>query len=485
MDETRTHELSLEAGPRAGGVDPARLVLARYDRDADRFNGPRLGAFWESVTLAHEMGHLGQGRRVAVIDTGFDRSIPVLDAQTHLFDAHPQARTAHGSAVALLIHAVAPAATLLLAPVGTDDGLDEERIVAAIGLAVEAGADVINLSMGRPIPYEEAVDGEVTRASFDGVDGDPLVNHAEHRRAHPDWRAALRPRPTDPLEQAVAGAIAAGCTVVAAAGNSLSHVYSPGLVAGVVSVGFVKDVRALADEGGEISQAGQPTGFSQTVWHDLGLVQPAGTIGTSFAAPLTSGLVATMPDRSVVPRYLRAAALAAEADLLATVPQMTGRRYEIAAQLYEDAVNGDPHRHWAAEPSSIAPCPECALLAGPSYINGGRHWLRGGRVDAAEQVLRAAVAFAPLSPHAHANLGVTLALRAESARVADDVDAVGRLLAEARDEMQRAVDLRPDHEDYRGRLAEFTDGAADPGRWTFRLAPPGTPDDNTEGEDPT
>jgi tetratricopeptide (TPR) repeat protein len=192
-----------------------------------------------------------------------------------------------------------------------------------------------------------------------------------------------------------------------------------------------------------------------------------------------------MPDRSVLPRYLRAAALAAEADLLATVPQMTGRRYEIAAQLYEDAVNGDPHRHWAAEPSSIVPCPECALLAGPSYINGGRHWLRGGRVDAAEQVLRAAVAFAPLSPHAHANLGVTLALRAESARVADDVDAVGRLLAEARDEMQRAVDLRPDHEDYRGRLAEFTDGAADPGRWTFRLAPPGTPDDNTEGEDPT
>ena len=68
MDETRTRELSLEAGPRAGGVDPARLVLARYDRDADRFNGPRLGAFWESVALAHEMGRLGQGRRIAVID---------------------------------------------------------------------------------------------------------------------------------------------------------------------------------------------------------------------------------------------------------------------------------------------------------------------------------------------------------------------------------------------------------------------------------
>lgn len=76
MDETRTRELSLEAGPRAGGVDPARLVLARYDRDADRFNGPRLGAFWESVALAHEMGRLGQGRRIAVIDTGFDRSFP-------------------------------------------------------------------------------------------------------------------------------------------------------------------------------------------------------------------------------------------------------------------------------------------------------------------------------------------------------------------------------------------------------------------------
>lgn len=484
MDETRTRELSLEAGPRAGGVDPARLVLARYDRDADRFNGPRLGAFWESVALAHEMGRLGQGRRIAVIDTGFDRSFPVLAAQTHLFDTHPQARTAHGSAVALLIHAVAPAATLLLAPVGTDEGLDEERIVAAIGLAVEAGADVINLSMGRSIPYKEAVDDEVTRAAYRDPGGDPLVNHAEHRRAHPDWRTALRPRPADPLERAVSGAIAAGCTVVAAAGNSLSHVYSPGLVTGVVSVGFVKDVRALAKEGGEISQAGKPTGFSQTVWHDLGLVQPAGTIGTSFAAPLTSGLVATMPDRSIIPRYLRAAALAAEADLLATVPQMTGQRYEIAAQLYEDAVNGDPHRHWASEPSSIGPCPECALLAGPSYINGGRHWLRGGRVDAAEQVLRAAAAFAPLSPHAHANLGVTLALRAESVRVAGDVDAVGRLLAEARDEMRRAVDLRPDHEDYRGRLAEFTHGAADPGNWAFRLSSPDTPEDNNR-EDPT
>ena len=237
--------------------------------------------------------------------------------------------------MALLIHAVAPAATLLLAPVGTDEGLDEERIVAAIGLAVEAGADVINLSMGRSIPYKEAVDDEVARAAYRDPGGDPLVNHAEHRRAHPDWRTALRPRPADPLERAVAGAIAAGCTVVAAAGNSLSHVYSPGLVTGVVSVGFVKDVRALAKEGGEISQAGKPTGFSQTVWHDLGLVQPAGTIGTSFAAPLTSGLVATMPDRSVIPRYLRAAALAAEADLLATVPRITGQRYEAAGVDYE------------------------------------------------------------------------------------------------------------------------------------------------------
>jgi hypothetical protein len=105
-------------------------------------------------------------------------------------------------------------------------------------------------------------------------------------------------------------------------------------------------------------------------------------------------------------------------------------------------------------------------------------------VDAAEQVLRAAAAFAPLSPHAHANLGVTLALRAESVRVAGDVDAVGRLLAEARDEMRRAVDLRPDHEDYRGRLAEFTHGAADPGNWAFRLSSPDTPEDNNR-EDPT
>ena len=67
---------------------------------------------------------------------------------------------------------------------------------------------------------------------------------------------------------------------------------------------------------------------------------------------------------------------------------------------------------------------------------------------------------------------------------AGDVDAVGRLLAEARDEMRRAVDLRPDHEDYRGRLAEFTDGAADPGSWALRLSSPDTPEDNNR-EHPT
>jgi hypothetical protein len=445
-----------------GGADAARLVLNQYDPAVDSFRGKKAGPFWDAVHLAHKMGRFGKGRRIAVIDTGFDISIPYLSSQSLAWPTPANARTAHGSAVALLIHEVAPMAHLDLYPVFDDNGFNTELALKAVSDAIEAGADVVNMSFGEEVPFDDVYNKGLPLSS----EQDPVVAMTEDRLAYPDWRMRLRTRTLNPLEAATAMAVKNGCSVIASAGNRSEGIFSPALLPGVVAVGFIKVLDAFS-EGEELKSAGFADFYQQNQFMDLALLQPPGTIGSSFANPLVSGFVATMPEPALMRSYITAASLAGTADVI-----MSGVAHPWSQQvtdatdrLYRAAVDAIPHKHWSEPLEQLAPCPECTFLAQSSYVNGGLFLMNSGQLDAADWLLRAAAVFAPSSPDAAANLAMLIALRADIARRSGNLETVREYLPASLELMTHALELRPDQPFYSLRAEEFRKAIEHPEQW--------------------
>ncbi len=212
----------------------------------------------------------GQAVVVAVIDTGIDLQHPIfqgrLDSASRWRDfvdgdTTPQEVTGtyygHGTGVAGVIVQVAPRATILPIRVLGPDGMGETaNVIAAIDHAVRNGANVINLSLG-------------TSSN------------------------------SDALQLAIANAAAQGVHVVASAGNeatgSLTFPAALGTsVAGnqyVISVGSAStsgDLSSFSNFGPALEMLAPGEGIV-SAYPDLRL---AGFTGTSFAAPIVSGLVA-------------------------------------------------------------------------------------------------------------------------------------------------------------------------------------------------
>ena len=129
---------------------------------------PENSALWSQIRL--QQGHklapnLGNGVKVAVIDTGVDVHHPALlealapASEWYDFyaqDSYPQEEGTftqpgygHGTSVAGIVRQVAPRATILpIRVLGPDGGGDVLDVTAAINHAVAKGAHVINLSLG-------------------------------------------------------------------------------------------------------------------------------------------------------------------------------------------------------------------------------------------------------------------------------------------------------------------------------------------------
>ncbi len=127
--------------------------------------------FWNMIQLSEAQliaPKLGQGVKVAVIDTGIDLRHPMFQGKLDLAhardyvdgDSTPQevdgdatsafsAGYGHGTSVASLILQIAPKATILpIRVLDSSGGGDTATVITAINQAVDDGANIINLSLG-------------------------------------------------------------------------------------------------------------------------------------------------------------------------------------------------------------------------------------------------------------------------------------------------------------------------------------------------
>lgn len=225
---------------------------------------PFFPAQWGLASIRAEQAwtiSTGSGTTIAVIDTGVDLGHPDLAAKLRVLPGsniacgggalrrgrcdpnRPDDDNGHGTHVAGIAAAItgngegvagtAPAATILPVKVLDSRGSGSvEQVAAGIRFATQAGADVINLSLGE----------------LPGVQFLPRIN--------------------DPIDQALEGAWAAGVTIVAAAGNESAPLCSyPAAHARVLCVGAVdrRDVKT----------------FYSNFGVGIGLVAPGG-IGSIF-----------------------------------------------------------------------------------------------------------------------------------------------------------------------------------------------------------
>lgn len=199
----------------AGG---SSYVWARGDGDSQLWSDgeyawmPENTPIWQQIGLREGQAlaeRLGQGVKVAVLDTGVDLEHPALrealapeDEWWDFYDddAVPgevgelgNGGMGHGTNVAGIVRQIAPRATILpIRVLGPDGGGRISDLAAAIDWAVQQGADVINLSLGSE-GTSASVDAAITSATNRGV----LVvastgNSGDDAVAYPAASAAAR-----------------------------------------------------------------------------------------------------------------------------------------------------------------------------------------------------------------------------------------------------------------------------------------------------
>jgi subtilisin family serine protease len=227
-----------------------------YDLDVQR----------DALRQLRNQARFGNGVKVAVLDGAVDPAHPDLAAH-QLEAADHEQRTLHGTAVASIIAGkrtgVAPSVEILAIPVfeedqnGTLQGCSERVLAKAIKTAVEAGAHVINVS------------------------GAHLSNTGQ---------------PSDEMRDAVDACVAANVQLIAAVGNNgLSVDTVPACVQQVLAVGahdISGDAAAFNNYGPMLrKKMFLAPGVDIRFAHES---RNSSISGSSFSAPVVSGIVALM-----------------------------------------------------------------------------------------------------------------------------------------------------------------------------------------------
>lgn len=437
----------------------ARLLIECYHPDRDEWDFSRDSDFWHAVQEAHKWGRRGEGKRIAIIDGAFDLAIPKLRAQANgtinAWAASGESKD-HGTGVALLIGAVAPSCHFDLYEVSQNQKPSRSLVIKALELASQSDAILINLSIGRPV---------------DNLGW---------------WDRLWRPKGHCELCRCASMAAAGGKLVIAAVGNAEGEAFCPARDKSALGIGFQREVRKVikTKEGGfsEAAFWDKPS-YPQAFIPDYTVAQPAGVLGSSFAAPLITGALALIDDIGEVHQFLEAAEIGSIADAMQGVLKNFGpakgmemlkllyvgalslphkhggvqaalhnagasEGIDMLKKLYAEALLRLPHRHSGAQDGP--PCIACSIFAQNLYINAGLFFLEyGGLIDLSEDLLVAARWLAPWSPHAAANLATVQRIRAASLlKQVGKTTTVAGLLHDAKDNYLYALKIRPNCEIY-------------------------------------
>ncbi len=239
--------------PPEGTVQPGAVALGNQLLD------------WLGIT--GDNSDWGSGVKIAVLDTGivthpaFTTSISTIQLVPASLD--PSQQNAHGTDVASVIigndpltPGVAPGADLIAVRIANDDGQSDSFLLAkGIVSAIDAGAKIINISMG----------------SF----GDSAI-----------------------VRNAIEYARASGAVIVAAAGNNgLDRVAYPAANEGVIAVGGVDALGNHLDfsNTGDSIAISAPGYSINAAWTGD---QAASVTGTSFSSPIVAGAIAAVMTQS-------------------------------------------------------------------------------------------------------------------------------------------------------------------------------------------
>jgi hypothetical protein len=408
------------------------------------------GDFWDAVAVAHASGAYGGGREVAIVDSGFDMTIDRLrdasspDSITRSDTLEPHGR--HGTVVALLVNMIAPAARLLLLDAGSSQaGPTRTKVGELLQSERVRRADIVNLSMEFVSDCPRSAP-EVDIAVL--VDPDPPTDRfVEELRHWRDGAGLYAPggcqRPC--MICLAIDALPSDTLVIAAAGNDENlQAVCPSANSRTVGLGFENRPVRYAD-GMTTVGSSLPDDFEQTLMVELGIPQPAGFLGTSFAAPLVSGLAAllTNPMDVAVCTRLRAglAPLINLSMTMRSTPIVTKSVLTTALAGFAEYAAGFPpaHQHWLHQPPK--PCAVCSFFVHDWYRNYTA--VAATQIEPAEAtaICTLGTAVLPRSADLACNRGA--ALRRLATSTLDNPAARARHLADATEEYQRALRLQP------------------------------------------
>ena len=385
------------------------------------------GSFGAAVHRAHGMQLDGAGATVAIVDCGFNLDHPGLQGDVTL-QGPSDPTSDHGTCVALFVRAVAPRAKLALFGLTRQDLQSVDRVAAVVDQARAIHPTVLNLSLQR-----------TRRAARRDYSFEDVLDFGVSAAYAPE-------EPPCALCEAARQAHAAGIPVVTAAGNRNRVLSCPAHPPWTAAIGIVAERRE--EVAGTGIAWGRPPDQSHAMHADLGLFEPHLRLeGTSFAAPLFSGLLALGLPGAWLPHYFRAARLRELGDHgLATIMTRlesgagaTAERLERCALYYQGALRSLPHAHVsvqgdmavAASPTAAKDCAWCAFLAQGLYVNLGVYLHRIGRIVHAGQMFEVARDLLAEDPHAWAGMGASFASLAQQHEAQGDRQASMRLVAEA------------------------------------------------------
>jgi hypothetical protein len=433
-----------------------------YDPAVGGLRLHRAGQFWDAVATAYRSGARGEGRCIAIIDSGFDATLPALQRRIHP-GSRVRADTVtsadrHGTRVALLVRAVAPDAELLLLDVGTGHQLTDTNVAHAIETARSLNVDVINLSLefesdAEPTGFswnDPSISGSAPPVEAFLAQVDAWIAHAEPYR---DARCRSRCASCASLAN-----VPQETLVVAASGNSFAAT-CPACVGKVVGAGF-HTTRLVEREGVVYRTSELPQTQTRQLRPEFLVEEPPGFLGTSFAAPLLSGFASLVPAPAEIAKLAWVPIAMTPVLVLANTHAVTPARDipEVAPRILHQGLlriaEAVPvaHQHWR-EAMVTRSCAVCALVMVAWYDAFTSLLTASGVPERAAPIARIAAVLAPDAATVQSNLGLACRALAEKTL---DASRRRELLMESANAYRRAIARAPDVSLYAAGSAEVT-----------------------------